>query len=170
MRGIGFKIAPVVGAIAPGRAALRLVGSSSEPDATVLIAPLLPKGEGLWAANITGQPVEGEENVEPTEHRAPDSQPCMRQVPRVLRDRAMHALTLELFGDRKANCDWIYNFRLAAGVESLGTPLAAGAGARYAHDKTFRPARAGAAVGRRALAMGKPLSARPRRRSPAPAA
>ena len=91
MRGIGFKIATGVSAIAPSCAALGLVGSSAEPDAAALIGPLPPEGEGqslCLAGSNTGQPVDMEDRskakVEPTEPPSPDGKPYMRPVPPLL--------------------------------------------------------------------------------------
>jgi hypothetical protein len=64
----------------------------------------------------------------------------MHQVPPVLRDRAIHSLTLELvYDERRADYDWIYDFRLAADVEGLGTLFAAGECPWYARDKMYGP-------------------------------
>ena len=51
----------------------------------------------------------------------------MRPVPPVMKDMAVRSFTLHLVYDtRTSDYDWIYNFRLAAEVEGIGTMFAAG--------------------------------------------
>jgi hypothetical protein len=76
--------------------------------------------------------------MEPTKHLAPDGKPYMRPVPPVMKDMAVRSFTLQLVYDtRTSDYDWIYNFRLLAQVEGVGTLYAAGECPWYAKDKVY---------------------------------
>jgi hypothetical protein len=61
-------------------------------------------------------------------------------VPPVAKNKAIRSFTLQLVHDtRQADYDWIYNFRLAAEVEGVGTLFASGECPWYAKDKVWGP-------------------------------
>ncbi len=99
------------------------------PDA--LIAPLLPTANGqsvCYTGAFTGQAMDIEDwsqaRLVPTGRLAPDGKPYMRNEPGRLPVRQVHSFTLSLtYDDRKADYDWIYNFRLAAEVDGIGATL-----------------------------------------------
>ena len=110
-----------------------------------LIAPLLPVGEhqsACFRGDFEGLRMNVEDwskaRLEPTTKLSPDGQPYMRPVPPVLKDQAIRSFTLQLVHDtRTADYDWIYNFRLLAQVEGVGTMFAAGECPWYAKDKVW---------------------------------
>jgi hypothetical protein len=99
------------------------------------MAPLLPPAvEGqstCFAGTFVGQALDLEDwsktQLVALDRLAPDGKPYMRPVPRELKDKPVHGFVLQLIhDDRKSDYDWIYNFRLAAEVEGVGTLFAAG--------------------------------------------
>jgi hypothetical protein len=109
------------------------------------IASLLPQREGqsaCYAGAFTGQVMDIEDwsraRIEPTSHLAPYGKPYMRPVPPVQKDVAIRSFTLQLTHDsRTSDYDWIYNFRLAALADGIGTLFAAGECPWYAGDKVL---------------------------------
>jgi hypothetical protein len=145
MQGIALRIVVLVGAVGLWFGAWALVRSNRPPDASALIAPLLPQSEGqsaCFSGSFTRQVMDVEDwakaKTEPTKHLSPDGKPYMRPVPPVMKDKPIRSFTLQLVYDtRQADYDWIYNFRLAAEVDGVGTLFAAGECPWYAKDKVW---------------------------------
>jgi hypothetical protein len=99
-----------------------------------MMAPMLAQAEGqstCFAGTFTGQTLDVENwsraKLVPTERLSPDGKPYMRNVPPVEKDKTVRSFTLQLtYDSRSADYDWIYNFRLAAEVDGIGTLYAAG--------------------------------------------
>jgi hypothetical protein len=127
MRGIGSRIAILLGAVALWCAAWGLVRSSGRADANALVAPALPQAEGRSVCltnSFTGRQMDVEDwsqaKLEPTERLSPDGKPYMRPVPQA---RAIRSFILELlYDDRRADHDG----RVPSG---------------HAHDKVYGPDR-----------------------------
>jgi hypothetical protein len=140
MRAIVLRILALFGAVALSCAAWVLT-----PAEYALIAPLLPQQDGesvCLTGSFTSQVMNVEDwskaKMEPTKHLSPDGKPYMRPVPPVMKDKSVRAFTLQLVYDtRTSDYDWIYNFRLAADVEGVGTMFAAGECPWYAKDKVW---------------------------------
>ena len=134
MRAIVLRMMALFGAIALSCGAWVLARYSLPPAEYALIAPLLPQQDGqsvCLTGSFTSQVMDIEDwskaKMEPTKHLSPDGKPYMRPVPPVMKDIAVRSFTLRLVYDtRTSDYDWIYNFRLAAEVEGVGTMFAAG--------------------------------------------
>lgn len=115
------------------------------PDDTALIAPLLPQSEGqsvCFRGTFTGQAMDIEDwlraRSEATGKMSPDSKPYMRPVPPVMKAMPIRSFTLQLtYDSRTSDYDWIYNFRLLADAEGIGTMYATGECPWYAKDKAY---------------------------------
>jgi hypothetical protein len=143
MRGRRLQILAGVATIAISFAAFVVV-RGIQPAADALIAPLLPQQPEqsvCLTGTFAGQVMDVEDwsavRREPTGKLSPDGHPYTRPVPPVLKDKPVRAFTLQLIYDtRKADYDWIHNFRLAAEVEGVGTMFAAGECPWYAGPKS----------------------------------
>ena len=110
-----------------------------------LMGPLLPKSAGktaCFAGTFTGQVIDVEDwsrtRTEPSGTYMPDGRPYTRPVPATTKDVPVRSFTLELTYDtRKSDYDWIYNFRLLAEADGIGTMYASGECPWYARDKVF---------------------------------
>jgi hypothetical protein len=117
----------------------------ARPAESALLAPLLPQGEGqsaCYTGAFTGQAMDIEDwsraRSEPTENLSPDGKPYMRHVPPVMKATPIRSFTLQLtYDSRTSDYDWIYNFRLLADAEGIGTMYAAGECPWYAKDKVY---------------------------------
>jgi hypothetical protein len=140
-RSIVVKVGALLGAIALWSVVWAL-REGRLPEAP-LIAPMLPQSVGqsaCFTGSFAGQVMDVEDwakpRYEPTGKRSPDGDPYMRPVPAAQKDVAVRAFTLQLtYDDRQAHYDWIYNFRLAAELEGVGTLFAAGECPWYAGEK-----------------------------------
>ena len=147
MRVIVLRSVVLGGAIALWCGAWALAQYFLPPATNALIGPLLPQSENqtiCLAGSFTDKVMDVEDwsksKMEPTKHLSPDGEPYMRPVPPVERNKAIRSFTLQLVHDtRQADYDWIYNFRLAAEVEGVGTLFAAGECPWYAKDKVWGP-------------------------------
>jgi hypothetical protein len=148
-RSILLRCLVLAAAIALWSAAWLLVGApSAEPAQDGLIAPLLPQQGGqsaCYVGTFTGQAMDVEDwsrtRLEPTRHLSPDGKPYMRPVPPVLKDRTVASFTLQLTRDgRQSDYAWIYDFRLSAEVDGLGSLYGAGECPWFTGDKKDGPA------------------------------
>jgi hypothetical protein len=118
----------------------------SPPADSAMIGRLLPQSEGRSACfrgTFSGQAMDIEDwsrtRSEPAGTFMPDGQPYMRPVPVVAEGVPIRSFTLQLVYDsRTADYDWIYNFRLLADAEGVGSMYAAGECPWYARDKYDR--------------------------------
>jgi hypothetical protein len=117
----------------------------SPPAADALIGRLLPQSEGRSAC-FHGTFTDGAMDIEdwsrtrsePAGTFMPDGRPYMRPVPAAAKAVPIRSFTLQLtYDSRTADYDWIYNFRLLAEAEGVGTMYAAGECPWYARDKVY---------------------------------
>src|SRR5262245_58972060 len=129
-------LALVPASIVAGMAAVAAwhAATLSPPADDAMIGRLLPQSEGRSACfrgTFTDQAMDIEDwsrtRSEPAGTFMPDGQPYMRPVPAVAEGVAIRSFTLQLaYDSRTADYDWIYNFRLLADAEGIGSMYAAG--------------------------------------------
>jgi hypothetical protein len=130
MRGIGSRIAILLGAVALWCAAWGLVRSSGRADANALIAPALPQAEGRSVCltnSFTGRQMDVEDwsqaKLEPTERLSPDGKPYMRPVPPVLKPGQFAPSSL------------------SSSTTTAGPTMTGECASGHAHDKVYGPDR-----------------------------
>jgi hypothetical protein len=147
MKSLLLRLAIFLGAIALWCATwvvlVRAQPTPARGSASKLL-PLLPKKgqSACYVGTFTGQALDIEDwsrtRSEPAGTFSRDGEPYMRPVPAVMPATPIHSFTLQLtYDSRKSDYDWIYNFRLLAEAEGIGTMYAAGECPWYAKDKVY---------------------------------